>query len=200
LSRDTYDGTLDSPASQNHYAYTHSNPVNYTDPSGHILLGGLANIGLRAVSFGTRTVSLAFKTGGNSKRSFIKILACEVGVSYAKLEYYKDAKFGKLQGHHPFNTSFGANPNQKLLFLPSNTHAMYHMILHYLIKMEPNLPNTGNWTSKQKWKERTSPQERKVLYSLIRKSSIIVDRVCKIPYSRSLTKFVRMNKKEFLGQ
>ena len=36
ISRDSYDGTLYSPLSQNHYAYTHGNPTNYTDPSGNI--------------------------------------------------------------------------------------------------------------------------------------------------------------------
>ena len=36
LSRDTYDGTMDSPVSQNHYLYAGSNPSMYVDPSGHM--------------------------------------------------------------------------------------------------------------------------------------------------------------------
>ncbi len=35
LSRDTYDGKLIDPLSQNHYLYAGGNPVMYVDPSGH---------------------------------------------------------------------------------------------------------------------------------------------------------------------
>jgi len=35
FSRDTYDGMANSPITQNHYLYTGSNPIRYTDPSGH---------------------------------------------------------------------------------------------------------------------------------------------------------------------
>lgn len=36
MSRDTYDGTLDNPITQNHYAYGNVNPTYYVDPSGHM--------------------------------------------------------------------------------------------------------------------------------------------------------------------
>jgi RHS repeat-associated protein len=61
LSRDSYDGTLDSPLSQNHYLYAGGNPVLFVDPSGHMnmmslsinmeLMTTLSNVGFRAVSF-----------------------------------------------------------------------------------------------------------------------------------------------------
>ena len=35
MSRDSYDGTLDSPISLNHYHYGASNPILFVDPSGH---------------------------------------------------------------------------------------------------------------------------------------------------------------------
>ncbi len=38
LSRDTYDGKLINPISQNHYLYAGGNPVMYVDPSGHFLV------------------------------------------------------------------------------------------------------------------------------------------------------------------
>ncbi|WP_242237144.1 DUF6531 domain-containing protein [Streptococcus acidominimus] len=36
LTEDSYSGTKMNPLSQNRYSYVHNNPVNYTDPSGHI--------------------------------------------------------------------------------------------------------------------------------------------------------------------
>lgn len=36
LTEDSYQGELTDPLSQNGYTYVHNNPVNYTDPSGHI--------------------------------------------------------------------------------------------------------------------------------------------------------------------
>jgi len=38
LTRDSYDGRDYEPATLNHYGYAHGNPVNYTDPSGHMIL------------------------------------------------------------------------------------------------------------------------------------------------------------------
>jgi len=40
LSRDTYDGKLIDPLSQNHYLYAGANPVMYVDPGGHFFGGG----------------------------------------------------------------------------------------------------------------------------------------------------------------
>ena len=36
ISEDSYLGTQENPLSRNRYIYTHNNPVNYIDPSGHI--------------------------------------------------------------------------------------------------------------------------------------------------------------------
>jgi len=36
LSRDSYDGTLGDPITQNHYAYGNSNPSMFVDPSGNV--------------------------------------------------------------------------------------------------------------------------------------------------------------------
>ncbi|WP_280642482.1 RHS repeat-associated core domain-containing protein, partial [Streptococcus acidominimus] len=36
LTEDSYQGQLTNPLSQNRYSYVHNNPVNYTDPSGHV--------------------------------------------------------------------------------------------------------------------------------------------------------------------
>jgi RHS repeat-associated protein len=41
MSRDTWNGNYNSPLSLNRWNYTHSNPVNYTDPSGNNIYSGI---------------------------------------------------------------------------------------------------------------------------------------------------------------
>ena len=47
LTEDSYSGELTDPLSQNLYTYVQNNPVNYTDPSGHLRLGMLGGGGRR---------------------------------------------------------------------------------------------------------------------------------------------------------
>ena len=47
LTEDSYSGELTDPLSQNLYSYVQNNPVNYTDPSGHLRLGMLGGGGRR---------------------------------------------------------------------------------------------------------------------------------------------------------
>ena len=39
LTEDSYPGEATDPLSQNRYSYAQNNPVNYTDPSGHRMIG-----------------------------------------------------------------------------------------------------------------------------------------------------------------
>ncbi len=49
LSRDTYEGTLTDPLSQNPYLYARGNPAVYVDPSGHFF-GGFIGLSLSFIS------------------------------------------------------------------------------------------------------------------------------------------------------
>ena len=55
MSRDPFPGYDNLPASQNGYNYTHANPVNYTDPTGHCieLVSGAICVGTGVIVVGT---------------------------------------------------------------------------------------------------------------------------------------------------
>jgi RHS repeat-associated protein len=64
LSRDTYDGKLIDPLSQNHYLYAGGNPVMYMDPSGHFFgIGGMTSMLSMMTSLST---SFIMRTAGNA--------------------------------------------------------------------------------------------------------------------------------------
>ena len=70
-SRDTYDGTLTNPITQNHYAYANANPMMYTDPSGRMstmleLNNDIAIMGVLSTS----TTYALFFGGTNGKGCF----------------------------------------------------------------------------------------------------------------------------------
>lgn len=52
LTQDSYLGSLLTPLSQNRYTYAQNNPVNYTDPSGHVALTIFALLALGLLSGG----------------------------------------------------------------------------------------------------------------------------------------------------
>jgi len=68
LTRDTYDGTLDSPLSQNHYLYAGSSPSMYVDPSGNTFTMAQVSFGMATIgAFGA--VALPKMVGRNTINS-----------------------------------------------------------------------------------------------------------------------------------
>jgi hypothetical protein len=68
---------MNSPLSQNHYLYTHGNPVMFTDPSGHITMMGLINgMNLRVMSALTnvQTSFITIGAGGSAFGALGKIV------------------------------------------------------------------------------------------------------------------------------
>src|SRR5262249_24518105 len=60
VSRDTFSGSILVPLSENPFLYTHGNPINHRDPSGHLLLEALVApavvfIGLQTLTHATRS-------------------------------------------------------------------------------------------------------------------------------------------------
>jgi RHS repeat-associated protein len=81
MSRDTYDGRDAEPATLNHYGYTHGNPVNYTDPSGHMRMVSLTmNM---SVMSELETINIV---AANTFRKLVQEAGCivvEEGIDYA---------------------------------------------------------------------------------------------------------------------
>ena len=89
LSRDTYDGTMNSPVTQNHYLYAGSNPSMFVDPSGHFFsMAGLTN-----------SISIMGTLG--RIRSGISLFARRGGarsLKYWNVYLYTTTSFGLLKG------------------------------------------------------------------------------------------------------
>jgi RHS repeat-associated protein len=102
LTRDSYDGTLTEPVTQNHYLYAGSNPGLYVDPSGRFGVAGLSlasNIqsSLQNIQIGTYSNLLDASFGGGDVGSdFLWGTASAVGgvVAY-KLLLKLSSKFRK---------------------------------------------------------------------------------------------------------
>jgi len=58
VSRDTYDGKLIDPLSQNHYLYAGGNPVLYVDPSGNFFTMADVSMALSAMSYMRTSIAI----------------------------------------------------------------------------------------------------------------------------------------------
>ncbi|KIM07755.1 MAG: hypothetical protein KU38_10485, partial [Sulfurovum sp. FS08-3] len=82
LSRDSYDGTLGDPITQNHYAYGNSNPSMFVDPSGHIgIMEVQLSMSIQSELKGMQTILM---------RQMMKSIASELGCDIA-ITFVKDA-------------------------------------------------------------------------------------------------------------
>ncbi|MCZ8530394.1 RHS repeat-associated core domain-containing protein [Alteromonas sp. PRIM-21] len=198
---DEWMGKACTPITLNKYVYANADPIQYTDPTGFYSMADLqASMNVRQVlstnSRGVQTVGFSY-TKIKGKKSVTKAITCQVGVAYVKREYSRD----RVHGHHPINKNLGGADNQSLIYLPANTHRMFHFVLHHLLLDEPAFRNMGNWTKKQNWNVISqSPAGRKALYKAILKASGMVDSYCGLKRKpTSLTNFVKKNRKHFVG-
>lgn len=126
-----------------------------------------------------------------------KKLTCHVGVAHIKRQYTHDG----LEGRHAISRNLGGASDQALIFLPAETHRMFHWVLHVVLKNDPAFKGKGNWTSAVKWEEvSTDQQGRRLLYQAIYSASGLIDRVCELRRDKSLRWFVRKHRAAFVGE
>ncbi len=84
---DPFAGALAIPASLNPYGYTHGNPVNYVDPSGNFICGGLCLAAAVVVIAGgiAFTADYSFQTHENM----------QAGMSFWDAAYYQNHNWGR---------------------------------------------------------------------------------------------------------
>ncbi|MCP4769414.1 MAG: hypothetical protein GY875_24545 [Gammaproteobacteria bacterium] len=131
---DTWYGKPCNPITLNKYAYADSNPISGTDPSGHFTIGNLMsglNGGGRLARSATGTFA-RFSVRG--KGGVAKKIGCFIGTAYIKKQYIGDGN----HGHHTIPKNLGGNSDQALLFLPAETHKMFHFVLDVILKILPN--------------------------------------------------------------
>jgi len=188
---DTFEGRSGEPLTLHKHLYAHGNPVMNVDPSGHFSLAELqAAIGARQIIGNSARIRVVA-----AKKKAVKVLTCQVGVAFLKKQYKGDGN----QGHHAIPKNVGGDPLQDLIFLPADTHRMFHWVLNVLLKGDPQFGGKGAWTSKENWSELTrTPRGRKQIYPFIFQASKLVDRACKLKGPASLQKFVRKNRKAFI--
>ena len=195
---DEWYGKACTPITLNKYIYANSGPINGIDPSGYYTISQLMT-GLRVGAQQSRQAVGAFaRLTVNGKGGVVKKVGCLIGTSYIKKQYIGDGN----HGHHAIPKNVGGNPipPEGLIFLPAETHTMFHFVFDVVLKNTPELEGNGNWTSKLNWHSISKTLKgRKQLYQAILKSSRIIDKFCKLKGPTSLTAFVVKGKSNFLA-
>jgi len=166
LTRDTYDGTLDSPLSQNHYLYTHSNPINYTDPSGHMLIGTLYTSTVNMLSRTSR-VSAATKKTARSFQSAYKMLCTTANRAMGQITHL----------HHVLPVAISGLSREKGEFVGMDILDSIHRTFHTLLSSALRLKGYDG-LSKKTYDSLGSTQSYKDVFNILMDSAEYFDKVC----------------------
>ena len=138
LTQDSFAGFASDPRSLHKYAYTHNDPVNGIDPSGHMTMSGLsagmnimANMAIRAMSIAF-TVDRVTSTGATILETLILVTSGRGAALIDQTMSLSSAiagAHGVVHGHHTIPQYMGGHRQQKLAGLKQSMHAALHSAL-----------------------------------------------------------------------
>lgn len=173
---DEWYGKQCTPLTLNKYLYTHSDPINGSDPSGYARITDLGfaqhaqgKIRQANISAKVRTFS---GTNKGSGKTLTKKVGCIVGQGFINAN-----KFSGSQGHHPVQQSLGGASNQNLIHVMQKTHSMLHSVQNLFFR-EAGFPPLNSsptvWTARF---ENNEKAQRKAMALMLR-SARFVDKFC----------------------
>jgi len=181
-TRDIWEGEIKDPSTLHEYIYGSANPIGNFDPSGFAAttLAEVAEEEEIEVQYEAGKGKVTIK----SAQKGIKKFSCQVGRIYFERETVG------LAGHHPLQESLGGRPGQPLVFLPGETHNMFHSIQNIFLQAAGLL--AGN-ASKDAWIKlyEESPASRIAAYQIALDTGKLVDKVCGFTPPLDLASFVR---------
>jgi RHS repeat-associated protein len=187
---DSYEGQGSDPASLHKYLYANADAVNRLDLTGHYSINDLmAAMGVKNYTQAAKAIS-----ANNTRKKAVKILGCVAGVE--SLKKYMDYEFSEM--HHPIPRGMGGS-EANLLPLPSESHRLFHFVLHILLKESDKFAGLHNYSSADSWRKALSNRAtKKALLTVLKKAGAYVDKQCDYPKSMGLVRFITMNEKEWL--
>lgn len=175
-----------TPPTLNKFLYTHSDPINGTDPTGFMTLSdfGVAQEGQALIRSGTASARV-FSTATGKSKNLVKKVGCFIGNGFIQAN-----RFSGSQGHHPIQQSLGGAFDQNLLYVMQKSHSMLHTIQNLLFR-EAGFPPLNSTPDVWAVTLANDTKAQAKVIKLMLKSAVIVDRFCGYKSPLSFTSYLK---------
>ena len=167
LSRDSYDGCIYNPITQNHYLYGNSNPVRYIDPAGKFGIITMIYADLDMMLIRGKNVSVKTKRAVETFRKAYKMLCSVANRSMGKI----------IQLHHvlPVGISGLSRTRGEFVGLKmlDSVHRVFHNLLNSALRLK-GYPGIG----KTLYHSLDSAKSYKEIFNILMDSAGYFDKVC----------------------
>jgi len=197
LSRDTYEGDLEEPITQNRFLYGAANPVLYVDPSGHEnAQTQVSATGIQG-DLQANSGSVVARQGASKGRR----IACDVTYYSAKAavgEIRISANLKGKGGHHGMQKSLGGEEAQYLAEIAPLLHRLFHSLAHKYAQLDPVLKGLPTFNGNKPQWERILEQDRdgRILAQLRNthiRAARVIDRLCRYRGAKSFEELTRLS-------
>lgn len=168
VTQDSWEGDTFEPPSLHLYVYTHDNPVNYIDPSGHFFsimefsVSNAINSNLRKSNDANR----AFKAYKNVRKGLCTVAGVAATNSHHAVPMFLGGK------KYPGRTN--------MIPLSTNFHREFHLLLHYMLRMADFPGGMGSGASKAAYEQlfQSNPATRAAAHQVLILAARIFDDAC----------------------